>query len=80
MRALNVSLLKYLNACFGSVKLGMRVCCRGKMCIMKQIEERQEENMLQDELKEQSKQQLLESLERMQVEELEVWDQKPKSF
>lgn len=47
---------------------------------MKQIEERQEENMLQDELKEQSKQQLLESLERMQVEELEVWDQKPKSF
>lgn len=46
------------------------------MCILKQIEERQEERMQQDELKDQERQQMLKDLERLQMDELEVWDQK----
>lgn len=54
---------------------GVCVCYRGQMCILKQIKERQEERMQQNTLKEQEGQQLLENLERLQMEELEVWDQ-----
>lgn len=57
--------------------LVMHVCYRGKMCILKQIEERQEERMLQDELKEQEGQKMLENLEKLQMAEMEVWNQKP---
>lgn len=42
------------------------------MCILKQIEKRQEERMLQEELKEQEGQQMLEKLEKLQIEELKV--------
>lgn len=42
------------------------------MCILKQIEEREEAHMLQEELKEQEGEQVLENLERLQMEELEV--------
>ncbi|KAL7870424.1 hypothetical protein SRHO_G00079210 [Serrasalmus rhombeus] len=49
---------------------------QGKMCILKQIEERLEERMLDDEVKEQEGQQMLESLERMQMEELEAMERK----
>ncbi|KAI4874354.1 hypothetical protein NFI96_022212, partial [Prochilodus magdalenae] len=45
---------------------------QGKMCILKQIEDRLEECMLEEEMKEQEGQQMLENLERMQMEELEV--------
>lgn len=58
----------------------MHVCYRGKMCILKQIEERQGERTQQDMLKEQEGQQMLENLERLQMEELEVYDQKPLLF
>lgn len=44
----------------------------GKMCILDQIQMCLEEKMLQDELKEQEGQQLLENMERMQMEELKV--------
>lgn len=50
----------------------MHVCFSGKMCILKQIEERQGDRTQQDMLKEQEGQQLLENLERLQMEELEV--------
>ncbi|XP_076850628.1 cilia- and flagella-associated protein 45 [Brachyhypopomus gauderio] len=49
---------------------------QGKMCILKQIDERLEERLLQDELKEQEGQQLLENMERMQMEELESMERK----
>ncbi|XP_041920477.1 cilia- and flagella-associated protein 45 isoform X1 [Alosa sapidissima] len=49
---------------------------QGKMCILKQIEERMEDRLLQDELREQEGQQMLESLERMQMEELEALERK----
>ncbi|XP_026086818.1 cilia- and flagella-associated protein 45 [Carassius auratus] len=44
----------------------------GKMCILDQIQMCLEEKMLQDELKEQEGQQLLENMERMQMEELKA--------
>ncbi|XP_063061143.1 cilia- and flagella-associated protein 45 isoform X2 [Engraulis encrasicolus] len=49
---------------------------QGKMCILKQIEERTEDRLLQDELREQEGQQMLETLERMQIEELEALERK----
>lgn len=49
---------------------------QGKMCILQQIEERMEDRMLQDELREQEGQQMLENLERMQMEELEALERK----
>ncbi|XP_026782837.3 cilia- and flagella-associated protein 45 [Pangasianodon hypophthalmus] len=49
---------------------------QGKMCILKQIEERQEEHMLQEELKEQEGQQMLENLEKLQMEELEAMEKR----
>ncbi len=42
------------------------------MCILDQMQMRLEEKMLQDELKEQEGQQLLENMERIQLEELKV--------
>ncbi|KAF5905486.1 cilia- and flagella-associated protein 45, partial [Clarias magur] len=48
----------------------------GKTCILKQIEDRQEERMLQEMLKEQEAQQMLEKLERLQMEELEAMEKK----
>ncbi|XP_058606975.1 cilia- and flagella-associated protein 45 isoform X3 [Onychostoma macrolepis] len=48
----------------------------GKMCILDQIQMRLEEKMLQDELKEQEGQQLLENMERMQMEELRAIERK----
>jgi hypothetical protein len=45
---------------------------RGKQLIINQIEERLEDRMLQNEMKEQEGQQMLENLEKMQMEELEV--------
>ena len=52
----------------------MCVWTRGKQLIVNQIEERLEEKMLLDEMREQEGQQMLENLERMQIEELEVLD------
>ncbi|XP_060778871.1 cilia- and flagella-associated protein 45-like [Neoarius graeffei] len=49
---------------------------QGKMCILKQIEERQEERMLQDELKEQEGQKMLENLEKLQMEEMEAMEKR----
>ncbi|XP_072551518.1 cilia- and flagella-associated protein 45 isoform X2 [Salminus brasiliensis] len=49
---------------------------QGKTCILKQIEDRLEERMLLDEVKEQEGQQMLENLERMQMEELEAMERK----
>uniref|UniRef100_A0A4W4HJ22 Cilia- and flagella-associated protein 45 n=1 Tax=Electrophorus electricus TaxID=8005 RepID=A0A4W4HJ22_ELEEL len=49
---------------------------QGKMCILKQIEERLEEQLLQEEMKEQEGQQMLENMERMQMEELESMERK----
>ncbi|XP_030621049.1 cilia- and flagella-associated protein 45 [Chanos chanos] len=49
---------------------------QGKMCILRQIEDRQEERMLKEEMKEQEGQQLLENLEKMQMEELEALERK----
>ncbi|MCI4379029.1 hypothetical protein PGIGA_G00223090 [Pangasianodon gigas] len=49
---------------------------QGKMCILKQIEKRQEEHMLQEELKEQEGQQMLENLEKLQMEELEAMEKR----
>ncbi|XP_062860946.1 cilia- and flagella-associated protein 45 [Trichomycterus rosablanca] len=49
---------------------------QGKMCIIKQIEERMEEHMLDDELKEQEGQQMLKNLERLQMEEMEAIEKK----
>ncbi|KAI5098006.1 cilia- and flagella-associated protein 45 [Silurus meridionalis] len=49
---------------------------QGKMRIIKQIEERQEERMLQNELKEQEGQQLLENLAKLQLEELEAMEKR----
>ncbi|XP_016431953.1 cilia- and flagella-associated protein 45-like [Sinocyclocheilus rhinocerous] len=48
----------------------------GKMCILDQIQMCLEEKMLQDELKEQEGQQLLENMERMQMEELKAIERK----
>uniref|UniRef100_A0A671NQE8 Cilia- and flagella-associated protein 45 n=1 Tax=Sinocyclocheilus anshuiensis TaxID=1608454 RepID=A0A671NQE8_9TELE len=48
----------------------------GKLCILDQIQVCLEEKMLQDELKEQEGQQLLENMERMQMEELKVIERK----
>lgn len=50
------------------------------MCIIDQIQTRQEEKLLQDEMKEQEGQQLLENMERMQMEELKVHDGISKSL
>uniref|UniRef100_A0A3P9AAU7 Cilia- and flagella-associated protein 45 n=1 Tax=Esox lucius TaxID=8010 RepID=A0A3P9AAU7_ESOLU len=49
---------------------------QGKQLIVKQIEERLEDRMLQDEIKEQEGQQMLENLERIQMEELEALERK----
>ncbi|TRY81858.1 hypothetical protein DNTS_011419, partial [Danionella cerebrum] len=49
---------------------------QGKLCIMDQIQTRLEEKLLQDELKEQEGQQMLESLEMMQMEELKALERK----
>lgn len=49
---------------------------QGKMCIIDQIQTRQEEKLLQDEMKEQEGQQLLENMERMQMEELKGIEKK----
>ncbi|KAL1256652.1 hypothetical protein QQF64_012197, partial [Cirrhinus molitorella] len=48
----------------------------GKLCILDQIQMRLEEKMLQDELKEQEGQQLLENMEKMQMEELKTIERK----
>lgn len=48
----------------------------GKLCILDQIQMCLEEKMLQDELKEQEGQQLLENMERMQMEELKAIERK----
>ncbi|XP_059420797.1 cilia- and flagella-associated protein 45 isoform X1 [Carassius carassius] len=48
----------------------------GKMCILDQIQMCLEEKMLQDELKEQEGQQLLENMDRMQMEELKAIERK----
>ncbi|XP_073706254.1 cilia- and flagella-associated protein 45 [Garra rufa] len=48
----------------------------GKMCIVDQIQMRLEEKMLQDELKEQEGQQLLENMEKIQMEELKSIERK----
>uniref|UniRef100_A0A8B9K4Y5 Cilia- and flagella-associated protein 45 n=1 Tax=Astyanax mexicanus TaxID=7994 RepID=A0A8B9K4Y5_ASTMX len=48
----------------------------GKACILKQIEDRLEERMLEEEVKEQEGQQMLENMERMQMEELETMEKK----
>ncbi|XP_024298848.1 trichohyalin isoform X6 [Oncorhynchus tshawytscha] len=45
---------------------------RGNQLIINQIEERLEDRMLQNEMKEHEGQQMLENLERMQMEELEA--------
>lgn len=50
------------------------------MCIIDQIQTRQEEKLLQDEMKEQEGQQLLENMERMQMEELKVHNGISKSL
>ncbi|XP_066541257.1 cilia- and flagella-associated protein 45 [Hoplias malabaricus] len=49
---------------------------QGKMCILKQIDERLEKRMLEDEVKEQEGQHMLENLEKMQMEELEALERK----
>ncbi|KAM4628415.1 cilia- and flagella-associated protein 45 [Polymixia lowei] len=49
---------------------------QGKKQIINQIEERLEDRLLQEEVKEQEGLQLLENLERMQLEELEALDRK----
>ncbi|CAB1348013.1 unnamed protein product [Coregonus sp. 'balchen'] len=49
---------------------------QGKQLIINQIEERLEDRMLQNEMKEQEGQQMLENLERMQMEELEALERK----
>ncbi|XP_067275963.1 cilia- and flagella-associated protein 45 [Pseudorasbora parva] len=48
----------------------------GKLRILDQIQMRLEEKMLQDEVKEQEGQQLLENMERMQMEEIKVIEKK----
>ncbi|KAL0973291.1 hypothetical protein UPYG_G00201500 [Umbra pygmaea] len=48
----------------------------GKQLIINQIEERLEDRMLQEEMKEQEGQQMLENLERIQKEELEALERK----
>uniref|UniRef100_A0A672S2X8 Cilia- and flagella-associated protein 45 n=1 Tax=Sinocyclocheilus grahami TaxID=75366 RepID=A0A672S2X8_SINGR len=48
----------------------------GKLCILDQIQMCLEEKMLQNELKEQEGQQLLETMERMQMEELKAIERK----
>ncbi|KAM6946476.1 cilia- and flagella-associated protein 45 [Aplochiton taeniatus] len=49
---------------------------RGRQQIINQIEERLEERLLQEEMKEQEGQLMLENLERMQMEELESFERK----
>lgn len=51
---------------------------QGKELIVNQIEERLEDRMLWDEIKEQEGQQMLENLEKMQIEELEALEVKKK--
>lgn len=48
------------------------VYLRGKLCIVDQMQKRLEEKLLQEEVKEQEGQHMLENVERMQVEELKV--------
>lgn len=45
---------------------------RGKLCIVDQMQKRLEEKMLQEEVKEQEGQHMLEDMERVQMEELKV--------
>ncbi|KAJ8400350.1 hypothetical protein AAFF_G00397330 [Aldrovandia affinis] len=49
---------------------------RGKMRIQEQIEERMEERRLQDEIKQQERQKLLENLEKMKMEDLQTQGRK----
>uniref|UniRef100_A0AAZ3Q6H6 Cilia- and flagella-associated protein 45 n=1 Tax=Oncorhynchus tshawytscha TaxID=74940 RepID=A0AAZ3Q6H6_ONCTS len=53
---------------------------QGNQLIINQIEERLEDRMLQNEMKEHEGQQMLENLERMQMEELEVLLARDKSL
>lgn len=48
------------------------LCRRGKVQIIQQMAERQEERLLNEEFKEQEGQQVLDKLEQLQVEEMEV--------
>lgn len=73
---MEVERLRALEAQEETEELHKQQRIEGKLCILDQIQQRLEDKMLQEEVKEQEGQQMLENMERVQMEELKAIERK----